>query len=88
MTIESTPQAFLALIKERGIYKKLGVDRSTVSNWKRALSGQDSRNMPSLDKMEEMLKKCGARVVSEKIWQINSHADGLFPEKMMVEKVI
>jgi hypothetical protein len=70
MTIESTPQAFMVLLNERGIYKKLGVDRSTVSNWKRALAGQDCRNMPSLDKMEEMLSRYGAKVVSEKIWQI------------------
>lgn len=70
MTIESTPQAFITLLNERGIYKKLGVDRSTVSNWKRALTGHDRRNMPSLDKMEEMLSKYGAKVVSEKVWQI------------------
>jgi hypothetical protein len=70
MTFESTPQAFMALINERGIYKKLGVDRSTVSNWKRALAGQDRRNMPSLDKMEEILGRYGAKVISEKIWQI------------------
>lgn len=70
MTIESTPQAFITLLNERGIYKKLGVDRSTVSNWKRALAGHDLRNMPSLDKMEEMLSRYGAKVVSEKIWRI------------------
>ena len=75
MTIESTPRAFIALISERGIYKKLGVDRSTVSNWKRAIVGQDPRNMPSLDKMEEMLKRYGAKVINEKVWQINeTHA--------------
>ncbi len=70
MTIESTPQAFVTLISERGIYKKLGVDRSTVSNWKRALAGQDHRNMPSLDKMEEMLIRYGAKVINEKVWQM------------------
>jgi len=70
MTIKSTPSAFAALISERGIYRKLGVDRSTVSNWKRALAGQDHRNMPSLDKMEAILKKCGAKVINEKVWQI------------------
>ena len=70
MTIKSTPLAFMALISERGIYKKLGVDRSTVSNWKRALAGQDHRNMPSLDKMEEILEKSGAKVINEKVWKI------------------
>lgn len=70
MTIESTPQAFSTLIRERGIYKKLGVDRSTVSNWRRALAGYDHRNMPSLDKMEEMLMKYGAKVINEKVWQL------------------
>jgi hypothetical protein len=70
MTIESTPQAFMTLISKRGIYKELGVDRSTVSNWKRALSGQDHRNMPSLDKMEEILNRYGAKVIKEKVWEI------------------
>jgi hypothetical protein len=27
--------------------------------------------MPSLDKMEEMLKRYGAKVISEKGWKIN-----------------
>ena len=70
MNIESTRQAFITLIRERGVYKKLGVDRSTVSNWKRALAGLDHRNLPSLDKMEEMLNRYGAKVINEKVWQV------------------
>ena len=55
------------MIQERGIYKNLGVDTSTVANWKIYLKQGKSI---SLDKMEEMLVKGGATVVAEKIWEI------------------
>lgn len=61
--VEGTEAAFAQMISERGVYKKLGVDRSTVAHWKRGQS-------VSLDKMEEMLKKYGASVVREKVWEI------------------
>jgi transposase len=63
--IEGTRAAFEAMLSERGVYKKLGVDRSTVAGWKRRL--QEGENL-SLDKMEEMLEKYGAKVVKEKVW--------------------
>ncbi|NII29898.1 hypothetical protein HB364_32770 [Pseudoflavitalea sp. X16] len=69
-TITGTRDAFIALLQERGVYTRLGVDRSTVSNWRRALKGQDNKFMPSLDKMEEMLLKSGAKVAREKVWII------------------
>lgn len=68
--ITGTREAFATLLSERGIYKKLGVERSTVSNWKRGVEGVDSSKCPSIDKMEEMLLKAGARVAKEKIWII------------------
>ena len=67
MEIKGTREAFEALISERGIYKKLGVDRSTVAGWKIYL--KDGKSI-SLDKMEEMLLKAGAVVVQEKVWEI------------------
>lgn len=70
MIVHGTKEAFFEMITERGVYKKLGVDKSTVSTWKLALRGSIDRQAPSLDKMEEMLSKYGAVVVSEKIWQI------------------
>ena len=64
MDVVGTKAAFLAMLKERGVYKKLGVDRSTVSNWKR------KPESVTLDKMEEMLLRYGATVVQEKIWRV------------------
>lgn len=63
MEITGTKQAFLAMLSERGIYKKLKVDRSTVAGWK-------SRGC-TVDKMEEMLLKAGSTVVSEKVWVLH-----------------
>ena len=71
MEITGTKAAFLQMISKRGVYKELGVDRSTVSNWKRTLNGKPDNSPPSIDKMEEMLLNAGAIVVSEKIWDLN-----------------
>lgn len=68
MEIEGTREAFAAMIQERGIYKRLGVERSTVGTWKIYL--REGKNI-SLDKMEEMLIKGGAAVKQEKIWEVN-----------------
>lgn len=67
--IIGTKEAFLKMISERGVYKKLGVDRCTVAAWKRSIDGRDARGL-SLDKMEEMLIKGGWKVFQEKIWDI------------------
>lgn len=67
MQITGTREAFEALIQERGIYKRLGVERSTVATWKIYL--KKGKNI-SLDKMVEMLLKAGASVVQEKIWEV------------------
>jgi transposase len=66
MEIKGTKEAFVQMLSERGVYKKLGVDRSTVANWKTYL--KEGRSI-SLDKMEEMLLKYGASVVQEKVWK-------------------
>lgn len=65
--ITGTRAAFQALIARRGIYKKLGIERSTVANYKRYLKQGKSI---STDKMEEMLLKAGAKVVKEKQWKL------------------
>jgi len=67
MEITETKTAFSKMIAERGIYKKLGVDRSTVANWKIYL--REGKSI-SLDKMEEMLINYGANVKREKVWEI------------------
>jgi hypothetical protein len=68
MEIEGTKQAFETMLQERGIYRKLGVDTSTVANWKTYLKKGQSI---SLDKMEEMLLKAGATIAQEKIWNVS-----------------
>ena len=71
MEIVGTKEAFLNMLQERGVYKKLGVDRRTASNWKRyAAEGKIS-----LDKMEEMLIKYGAEVVQEKVWYFSVNSE-------------
>jgi|GEM_PF-1435082 len=67
MQIEGTRKAFETMLQERGVYKKLGVDTSTVANWKTYL--REGKSI-SLDKMEEMLMRSGAQVKQEKVWDI------------------
>lgn len=72
MSIESelsTRDAFKEVLKERGVSKKLGVDRSTVANWKRYL--EKGENISS-EKMEQVLKKAGWRVMSQQSWKLPS----------------
>ncbi|PPL00114.1 hypothetical protein SAMN05444682_1102 [Parapedobacter indicus] len=66
--VVGTKEAFSKMLEERGVYKKLGVDRRTVSGWKSYLRSGKSL---SLDKMEEMLIRYGATVISEKIWKLD-----------------
>ncbi len=63
--IVGTKEAFQTLIGQRGIYKKLGVERSTVANWKTYLTQDKISN----EKMEEMLHKAGWKVVSQPVWE-------------------
>jgi predicted RNase H-like HicB family nuclease len=63
--ILTTKDAFRVLLSERGIYKKLEVDRSTVANWKRyAHNG----HLLSIDKMEEVLRKGGWQPTNQSAW--------------------
>lgn len=68
MKITGTREAFAHMLQERGVYKKLGVARSTVSTWKIYLERGEKI---SLDKMEEMLLKYGASVDREKVWEVD-----------------
>ena len=64
--------AFEQLLEVKAVHQYLGVSAPTVSNWKRYLS---EGKTVSLDKMEEMLLKFGARVKQEKVWEM-SRIDG------------
>lgn len=68
--ITGTKEAFLTMLQETAVYKKLGVSHSTVSNWKRSLEGVGTQAPPTLDKMEEMLLRYGATVAREKEWKM------------------
>lgn len=65
-TVTGTREAFRRMLEERGVSNKLDVDRSTVSNWKVYL--REGKKI-SLEKMEEMLQRYGAKVVRDKIWE-------------------
>jgi hypothetical protein len=65
--VTGTREAFSIMIQERGVYKKLEVDRSTVANWKIYLK---IGAKISIDKMEEMLRKYGAVQVREAVWEV------------------
>ena len=65
--VTGTRNAFAQMITERAVYKKLGVERSTVSGWKNYLR---QGNSISVDKMEEMLVKGGAKLLREAEWDI------------------
>jgi hypothetical protein len=67
MDVTGIKAAFEALISKRGIYKQLGVDRSTVATWKVYL--KEGRNI-TLDKMVEMLEKGGAIEIQPPIYQL------------------
>lgn len=68
MQVTGTKAAFEKMLKVPSLNKKLGVDSSTVANWKRYV--REGR-LISTDKMEEMLQRYGAKVKQEKIWTIN-----------------
>lgn len=78
MQVTGTKEAFTAMLLERGVYKRLGVDTSTVSNWKKYL---EQGNSISLDKMEEMLIKAGATVAQEKVWKMPTESDFIYTDE-------
>ena len=69
MQVVGRREAFEAMLQERGVYKKLGVDRSTVAGWKTRLR---EGKLLSEDKMKEMLFKYGYTIVQDEVWDIDS----------------
>lgn len=67
ITVFGRREAFQQILKERGVYKKLGVDRSTVAGWKARLKQGE---LLSEDKMKEMLLRHGGTLVKEEIWEL------------------
>lgn len=69
MQVTGTKAAFEKILEVPAVNKVLGVDSSTVANWKRYMR---EGKLISTDKMEEMLIKFGARVKQEKVWIMNT----------------
>lgn len=67
MKITGTREAFASILEEKNVYLKLGVERATVSTYKIYL--REGKRV-SIDKMEEMLLKYGAKPVKEKVWSM------------------
>lgn len=70
MKIDGTRAAFAAMLKVKGVHNILGESRFTVSNYRKYL--KEGRSI-SLDKMEEMLLRYGAKVVKEKQWKLPNY---------------
>lgn len=67
MQLLNTTEAFKVMLSERNINTILGVDKSTISNWKKYVNVEKGI---SKDKMEEMLLKFGATLVSPPTWNL------------------
>lgn len=67
MDVTGTRAAFEALLNQKGIAKKLGLNKSTVSTLKKRLENGEG---VTLDKMEEILQLAGAVVVQEKVFRL------------------
>ena len=64
MQIEGTREAFKALLSQPGFAKKYNINKAIVSLFK------SGKREPTLDKMEEILKNAGAKVIQEKVWEV------------------
>lgn len=70
MKITGTREAFYQMLQVPAVHNILGISKQTVSNMRRTMEGREGRNPPTLDKMEEMLTRYGAKVVKEKVWEV------------------
>ncbi len=64
----TTKEAFVKLISERGVYKRLGVTKGYIGFVKDQIKKEEPK-YPSIDTMEKMLEKAGFKVVQEKEWE-------------------
>jgi hypothetical protein len=60
----TTKDAFSALISQRAWYKSADIPESQAST----LANRFKNGKVSLDKIEEILEKCGYKVLQEKMW--------------------
>lgn len=64
--IQGTQEAFLTLINQKGFAKRYDYGKSAVSCWKKYVEN----GKLTIDKMEEVLTKCGAVKSQDTIWKL------------------
>lgn len=64
MEVKGTREAFMALISQHGFGASSGINKGMLSLWR------SGKRVPTLDKMEEVLLKSGAAVITEKVWEV------------------
>lgn len=67
MEVEGTKEAFKQMLEVRNIHETLGVDKSTVSNWRKYLN--EGKGITT-EKMEEMLFKYGSKLTVAPKWNL------------------
>lgn len=67
MEITGTKEAFMLMLEVKNIHEALGVDKSTVSNWRKYLN--EGKGL-TIEKMEEMLLKYGSRLTVTPKWYL------------------
>ncbi len=62
----SIKSAFYQALQERGVYKKIGLSKPSVSNY---LKNIEKGEFPSHEKMSEILQKLGYAIIQKERWQ-------------------
>jgi hypothetical protein len=68
----TTEEAFKKIIYKSDFHEKTGLSHSRITNYRRYLEGNTSvsNRRPTMEQMEKLLLKYGAKVIHEKMWKI------------------
>ena len=65
----NTKNAFLKMLKTKGLAKKLDIPKCDISTWKAVSEGKyTDKKLPSIEKMEKLLILYGAEKAREEEW--------------------
>ena len=65
----NTKNAFLEMLKTKGLAKKLDIPKCDISIWRSIAEGKyTDKKFPSIDKMERLLILYGAKKIVEEKW--------------------
>ena len=65
----NTKNAFLEMLKNKGLAKKLDIPKCDISIWKSIAEGKNqNKKLPSIEKMEKLLILYGAEKAREEEW--------------------